>query len=163
MKKILLSGDWRLSGKRQGSSDTPITLTAKVPGMVQLDLSREGILPRDLYMGMNIRETEKYEDYEWWYERTFTAPEERKRVFLVFRGVDCIAEYFLNGKRIGESDNMFIAHEFDVSDYLIDGENTLKVHISSPTIHTHSRDYDIFNIAVSWRETPVNTYIRRAP
>ena len=163
MKSILLSGEWRLTGKREGSMDAPLSLTATVPGMVQLDLSRAGILPSDLYMGMNITETEKYEDYEWWYERTFTAPEERKRVFLVFRGVDCVAEYFLNGKKFGESDNMFITHEFDVSEYLIDGENTLTVHITSPTVHTHSRDYDIFNIAVSWRDTPVNTFIRRAP
>jgi hypothetical protein len=58
---------------------------------------------------------------------------------------------------------MLITHEFDVSEYLIDGENTLTVNITSPTIHTHSRDYDIFNIAVSWRDTPVNTFIRRAP
>ena len=163
MKKILLNGEWSLKGRRQGSEDEYITLTASVPGMVQLDMSRAGILPEDLYYGENIKETEKYEDYEWWYERKFDAPMERQRVFLVFRGVDCIAEYFLNGEKIGESDNMFIPHEFEIGKYLRDGENTLSVHLLSPTVHTHSRDYDIFNIAVSWRETPVNTYIRRAP
>ena len=163
MKRISLNGKWALSGKRQGSLDTPITLVGKVPGCVQLDMSEAGILPRDLFFGENIKETEKYEGYEWWYKTSFEAPEERERVFLVFRGVDCIAEYFLNGRKFGESDNMFIKHEFDVSEFLIDGENELVVHISAPMIHTHSRDYDIFNIAVSWRETPVNTYIRRAP
>ena len=66
MKKILLSGEWSLKGRRQGSSDEFITLNATVPGCAQLDMSRAGILPSDLYMGMNIRETEKYEDYEWW-------------------------------------------------------------------------------------------------
>ena len=163
MERILLSGEWKLTGKRQGSNDVPLCLKATVPGCAQLDLSKAGILPRDLFMGENIRETEKYEDYEWWYERKFDCPKEKKRAFLVFRGVDCIAEYYLNGKKFGESDNMFIEHEFDISEYLVDGENTLTVHISSPTVHTHSRDYDIFNIAVSWRETPVNTFIRRAP
>ena len=163
MKRISLNGEWNLKGRKEGTENDYLNLTASVPGMVQLDMSRAGILPADLYFGENIKETEKYEDYEWWYERKFTAPEERERVFLVFRGVDTVAEYFINGEKIGESDNMFIAHEFEVGKYLKDGENTLSVHISSPTVHTHSRDYDIFNIAVSWRETPVNTYVRRAP
>ena len=163
MKEISLNGKWNLRGRRQGTSDSLLELSAKVPGCVQLDLSDAGILPKDLFFGENIRETEKYEDYEWWYEKSFTAPLEKKNVYLVFKGVDCIAEYYLNGKKFGESDNMFIAHEFRIDDYLIDGENILTVHISSPTVHTHSRDYDIFNIAVSWRETPNNTYIRRAP
>lgn len=163
MKRISLNGKWSLKGRKEGTENDYINLVATVPGMVQLDMSKAGILPSDLYFGENIKETEKYEDYEWWYERKFVAPEERERVYLVFRGVDTIAEYFINGVKIGESDNMFIAHEFEVGRYLKDGENTLSVHISSPTVHTHSRDYDIFNIAVSWRETPVNTYIRRAP
>ena len=97
MKTISLNGTWQLRGQREEALDKkPLSLTATVPGCVQLDLSREGYLPEDLYMGMNILETEKFEDYEWWYERTFTAPEEKKNVYLVFEGVDCIAEYYLN-------------------------------------------------------------------
>lgn len=163
MKTISLNGKWKVSGKRQGSSDLPIAFLGNVPGCVQLDMSDAGILPEDLFMGENILETEKYEDYEWWYKTEFEAPKEREDVYIVFRGVDSIAEYYLNGVKFGESSNMLIPHEFEIGKLLNDGENTLTVHISSPTVHTHSRDYDIFNIAVSWRETPVNTYIRRAP
>ena len=163
MKRISLNGKWNISGKRQGSSDMPISLIGNVPGCVQLDMSEAGILPKDLFMGENIRETEKYEDYEWWYETKFVAPEERENVYIVFRGVDCLAEYYLNGVKFGESCDMLIPHEFEIGKFLCEGENKITVHISSPTIHTHSRDYDIFNIAVSWRTTPVNTYIRRAP
>ena len=138
-----------------------LTLTAKVPGCVQLDMSRAGILPADLLVGANIVETEKYEDHEWWYERSFEAPTERRGVFLVFRGVDCIAEYFLNGVKFGESDNMFIAHEFEVGELLKDGENTLTVHIKSPVKYAHEQDYDLYNIARSGRDTPINTAIRQ--
>ena len=93
MKTISLNGIWQLRGQREEAEEkNPISISATVPGCVQLDLSREGYLPEDLYMGMNICETEKFEDYEWWYERSFTAPEERKNVYLVFEGVDCIAE-----------------------------------------------------------------------
>ena len=97
MKKTSLNGIWQLRGKPQNSDGPFISIGATVPGCVQLDLSRNGYLPAALYMGENILETEKFEDYEWWYETTFTAPEERKRVYLVFRGVDCLAEYYING------------------------------------------------------------------
>ena len=82
MKRISLNGSWSLTGKLQTDPvATPIHLTAAVPGMVQLDLSEEGYLPRDLYMGENITKTEAFEDFEWWYERKFNAPMERKNVF----------------------------------------------------------------------------------
>ena len=44
---------------------------AVVPGNVELDLSRAGILPEDLFKGMNILQAEEYERYDWWYEKTF--------------------------------------------------------------------------------------------
>ena len=120
MKRISLNGEWNLKGRKEGTENDYLNLTASVPGMVQLDMSRAGILPADLLVGMNILKAERYEDHEWFYERTFDAPKSRKNVFLVFRGVDCIAEYFLNGVKFGESDNMFISHEFDVSEFLRD-------------------------------------------
>ena len=55
MKTITLNGEWRLSGKPQESEDQPLVLKAEVPGCVQLDLSREGYLPKDLYLGENIK------------------------------------------------------------------------------------------------------------
>ena len=164
MKNISLNGKWRLSGKPMGAPDTEIIrLDANVPGMVQLDLSEAGYLPKDLYMGENIRETERYEDYEWTYETEFCAPEERKNVFLVFRGVDTLAEYSLNGIAFGTSDNMFIIHEFEVGKYLRDGVNTLTVKLSSPVVAAHEYSYDISAIHASWQKTPVSTPIRRAP
>ena len=95
MKQISLNGAWKLSGCPEGHPEKMLKLSGEVPGCAQLDLSRAGILPADLFMGMNVKETEKYEDYEWWYSRTFTAPTARERVFLVFRAVDCLAESFL--------------------------------------------------------------------
>lgn len=117
MKTINLNGEWRLSGKQQESEDEPLVLKAEVPGCVQLDLSREGYLPEDLYLGENIKETEKFEDWEWQYERTFTAPLERENVYIVFEGVDCVADYFINGQKIGESKNMLVEHEFEIGKY----------------------------------------------
>ncbi|MEE1162041.1 MAG: hypothetical protein U0K70_08275, partial [Acutalibacteraceae bacterium] len=162
MKTVTLNGEWRLSGKPQESSEKPLVLKAQVPGCVQLDLSREGYLPKDLYLGENIKETEKFEDWEWQYERTFTAPEERENVFMVFEGVDCIAEYFINGEKIGESENMLIEHEFEIGKYLKDGENTVTVNIKSSVVAAHYAEYDI-NSALSWGNKSTETALRRPP
>ena len=163
MKTISLNGIWQLSGKPQEQDVDKITLSAEVPGCVQLDLSREGILPKDLFMGENILEAEKYEDWEWWYTRKFTAPEEREHVFLVFRGVDCLAEYFLNGEKLGESDNMLIPFEFEVGHLLRDGENELTVHITSAVIRAHETGYDLAQIDLNWRGDATEQALRRAP
>ena len=141
MKNISLNGAWELRGRREGTQESPIVLSATVPGCVQLDLAEAGYLPRDLYMGENIRRAEEYEDYEWWYERSFEAPAERTSVFLVFEGVDCFAEYYLNGERIGKSDNMLIPYEVEVGSRLREGENTLTVHLSSAIRRAAEYDY----------------------
>ncbi|MBE6551430.1 MAG: glycoside hydrolase family 2 [Ruminococcaceae bacterium] len=162
MKTISLNGKWQLSGKPQGSdAEKPISLEGSVPGCVQYDLSMQGYLEKDIYMGENIIAAEKYESYEWWYERRFDAPDERKNVFLVFEGVDCLAEYFLNGIKIGESDNMFISHEFRIDRYIEDGENVLTVHIKSAVLEADREDYTLKIL-----RNPTNVegrHIRKAP
>ncbi len=144
MKTYSLNGVWQLLGKPQDAPCTSrIDIDAVVPGCVQLALSETGYLPEDLYMGENIRLAEKYEDWEWWYKRSFTSPDIRKNVYLVFDGVDCIAEYYLNGTKIGESENMFIRHEFRVDEFLVDGENTLEIHLKSAVIAAHNCEFNI--------------------
>lgn len=150
MKTVSLNGTWSLRGRSQDAEDAKcITLKATVPGCVQLDLSENGFLPKDLFFGENIRQTEKFENWEWWYQRTFQAPEEMENAFLVFEGVDCVATYYLNDVEIGRSCNMFIAHEFSISQYLKEGSNTLTVHIQSPVLAAHNVHYDITS-ALQW-------------
>ena len=164
MEIISLNGIWHLEGKNQNdSTQKTISLEATVPGCVQLDLSQQGYLPQDLFMGNNIKEAEKFECYEWWYTRTFTAPTQRKHIFLVFEAVDCFAEYFLNDIKIGESENAFISHEFQIDEYLQDGENILTVHIKSPIIEAEIRDYPLrliytANTEGCWIRKPPHSY-----
>lgn len=149
MKTYSLNGEWKLCGKEQEKADGFIELTATVPGEVQLDLSAAGLLPEDLFFGKNICTTEKYEGYEWWYEKEFTAPAEKENIFLVFEGVDCIAEYFLNGEPIGSSNNAFIRHEFDITDKIKEGSNVLKVHLASAMAEAHYTPTDMASVLYS--------------
>ena len=48
-------------------------INAKVPGNVEIDLEREGII-KDPMVGTQVYELRKYETYAWWYSRTFDAP-----------------------------------------------------------------------------------------
>ena len=161
MKTVSLNGKWSLKGRREGAPESEIiTLSATVPGCVQLDLSEAGYLPADLYMGENITEAEKFEGYEWWYETAFECPEVRKNVYLVFEGVDCLAEYFLNGRKIGESENSLIAHEFRVDEHLADGENTLTVHVSSAVNFSKEQDYPLRSLLSI---NPDGAFLRRPP
>lgn len=143
-RKISLNGTWNLyryDGLTQTVQDPAelsglAVIPAQVPGNVELDLIRAGMLPEDLFKGTNIRQAEQYETCGWWYTRTFDAPETRpgEKVYLTFEGVDCEAVYFLNGARMAESDNAFIPHETDVTALLRPGENTLAVHLPSSVI-----------------------------
>ena len=149
--------------ERAGTSSIPCT----VPGNVELDLAAAGILPADLYMGENILQAEKYENYEWWYETSFTAPEKcdaEHKMTLHFGAVDCYADYYLNGEKIGESEDMFIAQDFDVTGLLHYGEkNTLHVHIASAVMRSASFDVEPNTAALSWHQTTVAQYARKAP
>ena len=163
MQTISLNGTWQLRGRLQeGEPAGELSAEATVPGCVLLDLSRQGYLPEDLYMGENILQTHAYEGYEWWYSRSFTAPKERENAYLVFEGVDCIARYYLNGVYLGESKNMMISHEFSVGQLLQEGENTLTVHIQSPVIAAHYENYTVAAM-MTWENAPVETGVRRAP
>nr|MCR5041675.1 hypothetical protein [Clostridia bacterium] len=138
-----LSGEWTLyykdalSGKRltfedrEGANAVP----AEVPGNVEPDLARAGVLPDDLFFGMNTTLAYKTETWDFLYERTFDASEvlpagkAPASAELVFDAVDCAAEYWLNGEKIGSSRNAFIPQRFPV--VLRDGENTVSVLIRS--------------------------------
>lgn len=171
-----LNGIWKLYYYENGSvtANTPAELAAAkvasvpcaVPGNVELDLSAAGVLPGDLFKGMNIETAEQVESYDWWYETDFTpqAPAAGQTVLLHFGGVDCTAEYFLNGQSIGKSNNMLIAHEFEVTSLLNYGQkNTLMVHITSPLAAVQGKDYDLDMIAYSWHNHPLSGYMRKAP
>lgn len=161
MERINLGGKWKLTGKRAWQDNSLITLDTTVPGEAQLALIEEGILPKDIYMGKNLKALEEYEDYEWWYERTIVAPKNRTNIWLVFKGVDCVAEYYLNGVKFAESDNAFIAHEFRVDEYLNDGENLLTVHIKSHIAEIHKTKLDLFDFAATRKDTSDITALRR--
>ncbi|HHY97696.1 MAG TPA: glycoside hydrolase family 2, partial [Firmicutes bacterium] len=171
--RVALNGKWHLYYFPEGQMNIqdPKTLRnagfgpveAQVPGNVELDLIRAGKLPEPFF-GANIRKLRPYETYEWWYEREFDTPPqvEGRKVELVFHGVDCIATYWLNGEKLGESRNMFIEHRFDVTGKLRpQGRNHLVVRLGSPVNEARRHIYDPSMAAapMNWEQL----WIRKAP
>ena len=73
------------------------------------------------------------DDYE--YECRFVPDEALMRSrtrLLKFDGLDTCASVYLNGKLLGEPCNMHRIWEYDVTDSLREGENTLNVQFHSP-------------------------------
>jgi len=152
---ISLNGPWKLfyfpQGKYQITGPDQLKalpfapIEAIVPGEAPLDLSRKEILPADLFFGENLKKLQPYELYEWWYQREFPAPTGAagRRVELRFHAVDCLASYWLNGKRLGESADAMVEQSFDVTGRLSAGDiNLLTVRLRSPIIEAAGKTYD---------------------
>lgn len=102
-------------------------LPAQVPGHVHLDLMRAGVIP-DPFQRLHERDVAWVDDSDWVYETTFTADDPAPaNAYLVFHGLDTVAEITLNGEALGQTDNMYIPHEFPVGGRLKVGANHLQV------------------------------------
>lgn len=155
MKKFSLNGNWQLFAiepdKNINTPDELISsgiksIDANVPGNVELDLQKVGLLPEEIFKGLNIQQAEKYEQYDWWYKTEFENCFAGEDVSLSFDGVDTLADYWLNGKLIGSSDNMLISHAFDINDYVVEGKNTLYIHIKSAVRELNKMEFDVHNV-----------------
>ena len=150
MMQLDLNGVWRLyavpHAAVRGWNDSPATEAAlaahgerpipgAVPGSFEDDLMREGLLP-DLYRGKNVLAAQRLENRHLYYVRTFSW--DGGDAALRFDGIDTVAEIFLNGRKIGETDNMFIPHTLE-ADGLRRGENELLVHVLPAMIAARSR------------------------
>lgn len=70
-----------------------------------------------------------------WYKRTFTLTEKELsgRVVLHFGAADYETTVYVNEKKCGIHRGGYVSFEFDITDYVKDGENTLTVHCVDDT------------------------------
>lgn len=102
---------------------------AEVPGNVYLDLERQGRINNPL-TGINEKTSQWVDTMSWVYRHQFEfipAQNRKKAAFLVFDGIDTQADIYLNGKLLGQANNMFRRWEYEVTDLLKKGDNELLV------------------------------------
>jgi beta-mannosidase len=117
------------------NSDLAAWQPAEVPGHVHLDLLRLGVIP-DPFERMHERSVQWVDDADWAYRCAFAVDaneltDDGSRHVLRFEGLDTIATILLNDEVVATTDNMFVEHEFDVTDRLKAGTNDLEVHFRS--------------------------------
>ena len=116
-----LNGEWQFeidhggSGRARGLVEkNPLERTILVPFCPESELSGVG-----------------YKDFmeAVWYRRTFTLPKEAigQRVLLHFGAVDYKCEAWINGQSVGVHEGGYVSFEFEITDALKEGENTLVV------------------------------------
>ena len=133
-------------------------IEASVPGSLETDLERAGILP-EIFHGENVTETYKYETAHYFLSRRFDYKKTDSVDFIVFEGIDCFADIFIDGELIGTCDNMLYGREYPLS--LTDGEHELLVHIKPAAIE--ARKHELLPFMSSQLYGADSLYVRKAP
>ena len=127
-KTILLNRDWNLHF--EGKS-----IPAVVPGDITLDLYNAGIIENPYY-GMNHKKLHWIIGRDFEYRLCFDLPDEimdSEEIVLEFDGIDTFADIYLNGKKIGSCEDMFLQYVFSVKNLVKKVRNELSVRMRSTT------------------------------
>ena len=167
-----LDGAWSLAYGQHGAIDPSLAtiaaiesagmamIPAKVPGNFELDLERAGVVP-EIFYAQNIYKLYPYETMHQFYYRTFSYKADAALDdVVVFEGLDCFAQVYIDGKLAAESDNMFVPVIFDLPK-LEDGEHELVVHLTPAVIKAREIEQDPYANGMKYNADSL--YIRKAP
>ena len=125
MNILSLNGsEWKVSKKGNNG-----LIPASVPGTIHEDLLNAEKIEDPFYRDnelnlMWIGET------DWVYSRSFNVNNDilqKENILLKCHGLDTIATIYINGKKVGYTDNMFRQWNFDIKKYLKTGKNIIKI------------------------------------
>ena len=89
------------------------------------------------------------------YVRKFTLPDnflDKERIIINFDGVESAYYLYINGQRIAYSEGTFRHSEFDITDYVNEGENTLAVEVYRWCTGSWLEDQDFFRLSGIFRD-----------
>jgi len=100
------------------------------------------------------------------YITTFSVPEtwNNKLVFINFGGVQSAMYIWVNGQKVGYSENSMSPAEFDITSYIRKGENKLAVEVYRWCDGSYLEDQDVWRLSGIFRDVDLiarpGTYIR---
>ena len=88
------------------------------------------------------------------YRRTFTVPEnwEGRKVYINFDGVDSFFYLYINGKYVGFSKNSRNLAQFDITPYLVEGENVIAAEVYRNSDGSFLESQDMFRLPGIYRD-----------
>lgn len=93
------------------------------------------------------------------YVKYFNVPENMidKKLFISFQGVESGFALWFNGNFIGYSEDSFTPSEFELTHYVVDGENKLAVQVFKWTSGSWIEDQDFFRFSGIYRDVYLYT------
>ena len=147
MVKIDLNGQWQLKILGENVYNIPQEwMPAQVPGSVYSTLLALGKMP-DPYYRDNELTALKLMENDFVYETKFQVTDKMQAtdaLLLVFEGIDTLGDVYLNGELLGHVDNMHRTWEYEISEDVVVGENTLTVKLYSPTKYIKEENEKVF-------------------
>jgi beta-mannosidase len=143
---LSLDGTWLLRDYAHGAGEPARAFGARVgaagwietpvPGDIHPTLAAAGRLPADLFAERNVEQCRWTGEREWWFRRTFDVPKRfgRQRTELVFDGIDLYGTVWVNGTRVGETQNSFRPYRFDVTKLIKPGRGNVVAVRIGPTL-----------------------------
>ena len=103
-------------------------IPCQVPGSIYEALEKAGVIENP-YFEMNSLKCQWVSNHWWVFDGKIDLHPEGngERLELVLEGIDCMGHIFFNGKKLGQSDNMYIPFVADVTDIAREGSNTVTV------------------------------------
>ena len=93
------------------------------------------------------------------YVKYFTVPERMKgkRIFISFQGAESGIALWLNGVFVGYSEDSFTPSEFELTDYVKEGENKLAAQVFKWTAGSWCEDQDFYRFSGIYRDVYLYT------
>jgi len=156
-----LNGDWQVA--QTGDTNW---LPARIPGCIHTDLLAAGKIP-DPFFRDNESQVQWIGETNWTYRRTFevsAATLARDRVLLRCEGLDTLATVRINGRELGQADNMFRIWEFDAKPLLVAGQNEIVISFAStlPVMRQRNAERKLFEWSGPHEPTG-RAYVRKEP
>ncbi|MBR3804809.1 MAG: glycoside hydrolase family 2 protein [Clostridia bacterium] len=130
MKTTSLCGKWKMTGNGYDCEGV-------IPGSLYSFLLNAGLI-EDPYYRDNESFALELTRHDYTFEKRFDFTPDGNCQILRFEGLDTFCDIELNGVFIAHTDNMHVTYEFDVTNYLVKGENVLKV--TCREIHTYIKE-----------------------
>jgi len=86
------------------------------------------------------------------YERTFEIEDEERDTYIVFEGVSSCLELYINGAYVGYSQGSHLQAEFNISDFVKKGENTVCAKVRKWCSGSYLEDQDFFRFHGIFRD-----------
>ena len=86
------------------------------------------------------------------YERTFNVSDVSKDTYIVFEGIATCGVLYINGKYVGFTQGTHLQSEFNISKYVCEGENTVRVNVYKWCAGSYLEDQDCFRFNGIFRD-----------